>query len=336
MPTATDPDISALLDRLRTGDRRALARAITLVESSKLDDVARAHQLLDAVLPLTGRARRIGISGPPGAGKSTFIEALGLHVTGLGLSLAVLAIDPSSTRSGGSILGDKTRMADLVQAPAAYIRPSPSRGALGGVAERTREAMLVCEAAGFDVVFVETVGVGQSETALAAMVDLFTLILSPGGGDELQGIKRGIVELAELVIVNKADGDLLGPAQHLAAEYMSALSLLRPLSPAWRAEVALCSALRREGIPEAWAIMERHRAALAATGELERRRRAQSKGWLWRQVTEAVQAAIQTDDATQALAASLEREVEAGTLSTAAAAHRLIEAFRAGSSRARA
>ncbi|MBM3511392.1 MAG: methylmalonyl Co-A mutase-associated GTPase MeaB [Alphaproteobacteria bacterium] len=322
------PSEDDLLHALAAGDRRALARAITLVESRRPEDIRRAHALLDAVLPKTGRARRIGVSGPPGAGKSTLIEALGLHVTGLGLKLAVLAVDPSSTRSGGSILGDKTRMAELAQAPLAYIRPSPSRGALGGVAERTREAMLLCEAAGFDVVIVETVGVGQSEVAVADMVDLFALILAPGGGDELQGIKRGIVELAELVIVNKADGDLIGTAQHLAAEYVAALSLLRPLSPAWKPEVVLCSALAREGIAEVWATMERQRAALEGAGELARRRRGQARDWLWRQVSEGVVAALRADAGTRALAQALEAQVEAGTLSTAAAADRLIAAFR--------
>ena len=310
------------------GDRRALARAITLVESSNPDDVRRAGEMVSALLHQTGGAVRLGITGPPGAGKSTFIEAFGLHLVAEGLRVAVLAVDPSSTRSGGSILGDKTRMPDLAREPAAYIRPSPSRGTLGGIARRTRETMLLCEAAGYDVVIVETVGVGQSETAVSDMVDMFVLILSPGGGDELQGLKRGVVELAELVVVNKADGDLAGPAKRLAAEYQNALSLLRPATTAWRAEVALCSALERAGIGEIWQIIQRHQTALGDVGEIASRRQLQARNWLWRDVNEGILEQLRDDPETRALAAELEEQVAANLLVPAQAATRLIQAFR--------
>ena len=311
-----------------SGDRRTLARAITLVESFRKDDIERAARLMSALLPVDGEASRIGITGPPGAGKSTFIEAFGLHLAAHGQTVAVLAVDPSSSRSGGSILGDKTRMAELARHPKAYIRPSPARGTLGGTARRTREAMLLCEAAGYDTVIVETVGVGQSETAVAEMVDLFALVLAPGGGDELQGLKRGVVELAELLIVNKTDGDLAPAAGRLAAEYRNALSLLRPLSPAWSAEVLTCSALERRGIEAVRQAVVRHRDALGASGELAARRRAQARSWLWREVNEGLVEQLRDDPATRALAARLETEVAADRLATAEAAARLIAAFR--------
>ncbi len=318
-----------LAEAVANGDRRALARAITLVESLKQDDIRRSADLISALLPGTGKAVRIGITGPPGAGKSTFIEAFGLHLAELDQTVAVLAVDPSSSRSGGAILGDKTRMADLARHPNAYIRPSPSRGTLGGTARRTREAMLLCEAAGYDIVIVETVGVGQSETAVAEMVDLFALILAPGGGDELQGLKRGVVELAELLIVTKADGDLVGAAGRLAAEYRNALSLLRPLSPAWAPEVLMCSALERRGVDEIWQAVGRHRDALTGSGELAARRRNQARSWLWREVNESIVEQLGNDPATKALAATLEEQVAADRLAPTAAATRLIAAFRA-------
>ena len=317
-----------LLAGVLAGDRRALARAITLIESAKPDDLRRAAILVSSILPETGKAVRIGITGAPGAGKSTFIEAFGLHLAEHDQSVAVLAVDPSSSRSGGSILGDKTRMADLARHPKAYIRPSPSRGTLGGTSRRTREAMLLCEAAGYDVVIVETVGVGQSETAVAEMVDLFALILAPGAGDELQGLKRGVVELAELLIVNKADGDLKGAAGRLAAEYQNALSLLRPLSPVWTAEVLMCSALERSCIEEIWYAVGRHRSALNDSGELETRRRDQARSWLWREVNESITENLRDDPATQTLAATLEKQVITNELAPAEAAARLIAAFR--------
>ncbi|WP_052121509.1 methylmalonyl Co-A mutase-associated GTPase MeaB, partial [Inquilinus limosus] len=247
----TAETIEGIAARIRDGDRRALARAITLVESRRADHRERAEALLEALAPAAGGAVRIGISGPPGVGKSTFIESLGLHLTGQGHRVAVLAVDPSSQRSGGSILGDKTRMELLTRDPAAFIRPSPAGSTLGGVARRTRETLLLCEAAGHDVVIVETVGVGQSETAVAQMVDVFLLLLLPGAGDELQGIKRGIVEVADILVVNKADGDRKGAANHAAAEYRHALALLRGTG-GWTPPVLQCSALENRGIDAVW------------------------------------------------------------------------------------
>src|SRR6478609_2732879 len=248
--------MTALADAVRAGDRRSLARAITLVESTRPDHREETAALLDELMPATGGATRVGISGAPGAGKSTFIEALGLHLVDDGRRVAVLAVDPSSARGGGSILGDKTRMEQLSRSPHAFIRPSPSKGTLGGVARRTREALLVCEAAGFDVVLVETVGVGQSEVAVAGLVDLFLLLLAPGAGDELQGVKRGIVELADLIVVNKADGDLVDLARHTAADYAHALHLVRSSDANAMDRVRTCSALLGEGIDELWTTIE--------------------------------------------------------------------------------
>ncbi|MGH7002408.1 MAG: methylmalonyl Co-A mutase-associated GTPase MeaB, partial [Alphaproteobacteria bacterium] len=273
--------IAALASGVHGGDRRALARAITLVESTRADHRAEANTLLAALLPHSGKSIRIGITGVPGVGKSTFIETLGLHVIDRGHRIAVLAIDPSSKRGGGSILGDKTRMEMLARNEAAFIRPSPAGTTLGGVARRTREAMLVAEAAGFDVILVETVGVGQSETAVADMVDMFVLLLAPAGGDELQGIKRGIIELADLVLVNKADGDLLAAAKRARADYQAALHLLRPASPAWTPEVLTCSALHEQGIEAVWQAIARQRQALEQAGELAARRARQAYRWLW-------------------------------------------------------
>jgi len=248
---ASDAD-EHLAAAVEAGDRRALARAITLVESTRADHRLRAEALLERLMPATGRAMRLGISGVPGVGKSSFIEAFGLHLIAAGHKVAVLAVDPSSKRGGGSILGDKTRMEKLSVESDAFIRPSPAGTTLGGVARRTRDALLVAEAAGFDVVIVETVGVGQSETAVADLTDMFILLLQPGGGDELQGIKRGIVELADLVIVNKADGELVAAANRAASDYRRALHLLRPVSPHWSVPVLLCSALTGAGVPEVW------------------------------------------------------------------------------------
>jgi len=316
-----------LADAVLAGDRRALARAITLIESTRADHRQRAAALLARLLPASGKAVRLGISGVPGVGKSTFIEAFGQHLIGLGHRVAVLAVDPSSKRSGGSILGDKTRMEDLARNAQAFIRPSPTGGGLGGVARRTREAMLTCEAAGFDVVLVETVGVGQSETAVADMVDMFVLLLLPGGGDELQGMKRGIVELADLLLVNKADGELAPAARRIATDYRSALTLLRPPSPAWTPEVALCSALTGQGIAEAWQTVERYMAALGARGEIAARRARQARDWMWNEVSESLLAALKADPGTARRAARLEARVAAGEITPTAAAQALLEAF---------
>jgi LAO/AO transport system kinase len=276
----------ALADGVRSGDRRALAQAITLVESSRPDHRDEALALLDRLLPHTGDSLRVGLSGAPGAGKSTLIEALGVHAIGSGHRVAVLAVDPSSTRSGGSILGDKTRMADLGRRPEAYIRPTPTGGTLGGVAPRTGEALLLCEAAGFDVVLIETVGVGQSEVAVADLVDLFVLIAAPGGGDELQGIKRGIMELADLIVVNKADGDLLVPARRAAADLRNAVHLLRPKRPGWTIEVLLASGIDGSGVGEIWELIEASASELAASGLLATLRGEQAVASMWNTVHE--------------------------------------------------
>ena len=261
--------IDLLAERILAGDRRALARAITLIESRRSEHQEQAAQLLGRLLPATGQAVRLGISGTPGAGKSTFIEAFGAHLIEQGHRVAVLAVDPTSRRSGGSILGDKTRMQRLAQAQAAFVRPSPAGDSLGGVARRTREAGLVCEAAGFDVVLIETVGVGQNETAVADMVDCFVLLLAPGAGDELQGIKRGVIELADLVLINKADGELRAAARRAQADYKAALALLRPGTAGWAPEVLTCSALEGTGIAEVWQAVRRHRRTLEAGEGIE-------------------------------------------------------------------
>ena len=318
--------MSELARQVIDGDRRALARAITLVESTRADHRADAEALLAEVLPHAGDAVRVGISGAPGAGKSTFIEALGTHLVEHDHRVAVLAVDPSSTRSGGSILGDKTRMEQLTRSPAAFVRPSPTGGTLGGVARRTREAMLLCEAAGFDVVLVETVGVGQSEVKVAAMVDLFLVLVAPGGGDELQGLKRGIMELADLVVVNKADGALAETAAHTAADYGAALHLVRPRLAGWTPRVLTCSALTGAGIPEVWEAVAEFRAAVAA--ELPGVRAAQNRDWMWSEVTDSLLEALAADPATAELAQRLEAQVAAGTTTPAAAARTIVAAHR--------
>ena len=312
---------------VRAGDRRALARAITRVESTKPEHQDEAQALLAALLPHTGEATRIGISGSPGVGKSTFIEAFGLHLIKQGHRVAVLAVDPSSPRSGGSILGDKTRMEELARNPNAYIRPSPTAGTLGGVARRTREAGLVCEAAGFDVVLVETVGVGQSETAVADMVDLFMLILPPAGGDELQGLKKGIVELAHLVIVNKADGDLEAAAGRAVADYHAALHFLRPAAAGWTPPVLKVSALERRGMDEVWKAIERFKTTLGAA-RLKANRAAQAKAWMWREIEEGLLGLLRQNPAVARQLPELEKKVLQGLLTPAAAARTILDAFK--------
>ena len=327
--------LETLAQRVLKGDRRALARAITLIESRRPEHQEQAQDLLAQLLPHTGNAIRLGISGTPGAGKSTLIEALGRRVIGEGHKIAVLAVDPSSQRSGGSILGDKTRMQILSQAPEAFIRPSPTGGTLGGVARRTREAALTCEAAGYGVIVIETVGVGQSETTVAEMVDCFALLLAPGGGDELQGIKRGIIELADLVLVNKADGDLAAAAQRAQADYQAALHLLRPATPAWTPQVLACSALHDQGIEEVWQAVQRHRKALEQVGELAAKRARQARSWLWAEIQAGVVEGLQADPASRQQIRDLEREVEAGALLPPQAARRLVQRFLAGPARRR-
>ncbi|MBM3538235.1 MAG: methylmalonyl Co-A mutase-associated GTPase MeaB [Alphaproteobacteria bacterium] len=313
---------------LLAGDRRALARAITLIESTRGDHRAEAETLLAHLLPRTGKAVRIGISGAPGVGKSTFIESFGLFLLERGHRLAVLAVDPSSPLSGGSILGDKTRMQELSRDERAFIRPSPTAGTLGGVARRTREAGLACEAAGFDVVVMETVGVGQSETAVADMVDLFVLLLPPAGGDELQGLKKGIVELADLIVVNKADGDLEPAANRAVAEYLAAVHMLRPANAGWMTPVLKVSSLYRRGLDQVWTEINRFRATLGAARLSEKRAR-QARAWMWHEIEEGLIAALRGHPEVAKRLDELEARVAAGALTPTAAARAILEDFRA-------
>ncbi len=318
-----EPTDQELLDGLRAGRPRALAKAITLVESTRRDHQARAARLLEAILPYTGRSVRLGVTGAPGSGKSTFIEAFGLHLIERGHRLAVLAVDPSSSLSGGSLLGDKTRMEQLSRHPDAFIRGSPSGGSLGGVAEKTREALLVCEAAGFDVVLVETVGVGQSETAVAGMVDLFVLLQLPHAGDELQAMKRGIVELADVIIVHKADLD--PRAAELAKQQIeSALSLLRGTSPSWRPPVLLVSSAARTGIDRFWGEVERYREVMTASGEFDEKRKRQAIDWMWALIDGGLRQRFRQHPGVRHDLDAVRRAVAAGEMTPAAAAQRLL------------
>ena len=288
-------DTDTLADRLKTGDRAALARAITLVESRKSEHQETAQALLENILPETGKAVRLGITGVPGVGKSTVIDQLGINLIDQGHRVAVLAVDPSSTRTGGSILGDKTRMARLSVSENAFIRPSPSAGTLGGVAAKTREAMLLCEAAGYDVIIVETVGTGQSETAVSDMVDFFAVLMLPGGGDELQGIKKGVIEIADLIAVNKADGDNVKKAENAAAEYSAALHILTPASPDWTPAVVTISGLNNRGLDLLWDRVIEHRTITSGTNALETKRRAQSVRWMWSMIDDSLRQRLQAD-----------------------------------------
>jgi LAO/AO transport system kinase len=306
--------IASLAAGIRAGDRAMLARAITLIESKRADHRAQAHRLVQELLPLTGKAVRLGITGAPGAGKSTSIDALGTFLTGQSHKVAVLAVDPSSTRTGGSILGDKTRMARLASDPQAFVRPSPSSGTLGGVAAKTRETMLVCEAAGYDVMIVETVGIGQSETAVADMTDFFLVIMLPGAGDELQGLKKGIVELADMIAVNKADGDNIERAKLAAADYRAALNILQPQSPTWSPPVITYSALTGKGINDLWGKVIEHKQKMTASGELAERRRGQQVKWMWTMLEERLTARLRGDPAVRAKLRQAEAAVAAGKL----------------------
>lgn len=310
------------------GDRAVLGRAITLIESRRSDHRQRAHELLEKLLPATGRARRVGVTGVPGVGKSTFLESLGMRLVEGGQRVAVLAIDPSSAVSGGSILGDKTRMAQLATNSRAFVRPSPTGGSLGGVARKTREVMLLCEAAGYEVVFVETVGVGQSETLVAEMVDTVLLLLLPGAGDDLQGIKRGILEMVDLVAVNKADGDNLAAARQACSSYLSAFKFLQQRSAGWQPPVLPISGLQGEGLPELWDKVVEHREHLVTSGELESRRREQRRQWLWSVVEEDLLNAFRRHPRVAEHLLEMEKGVVEGTLHPSAAAARLLAAFR--------
>ena len=305
---------SDLVRGIRAGDRATLARAITLIESKRGDHRKTAHHLVQELLPLTGKAVRLGITGAPGAGKSTTIDVLGTYLTGKGHKVAVLAVDPSSTRTGGSILGDKTRMAQLAVDPHAFVRPSPSSGTLGGVAAKTRETMLVCEAAGYDVVMVETVGIGQSETAVADMTDFFLVLMLPGAGDELQGLKKGIVELADMIAVNKSDGDNIERARRAAADYRAALNILTPQSSTWSPPVITYSALTQNGIDELWTQVLAHKNKMTGSGELETRRREQQVKWMWTMLEGRLTARLRSDASVRAKLRQAETQVAAGKL----------------------
>ncbi|MCP3672302.1 MAG: methylmalonyl Co-A mutase-associated GTPase MeaB [Gammaproteobacteria bacterium] len=320
-------DSESLVAEVLAGKRRAMSRAITLVESSREDHRAEAVSMLEGLAPAAGNSIRIGISGVPGVGKSTFIEAIGNHIADQGHRVAVLAVDPSSAITGGSILGDKTRMETLSRRDDVFIRPSPTGGTLGGVTRRTRESMLICEAAGFDVVLVETVGVGQSETAVADMTDMFLLMLLPGAGDELQGIKRGIMELADMIIVNKADGDLAVTARHSASDYLSALKLLHPRTRNWQVPVKTCSALEGLGVDEIWNTVEEYRATITSSGELAERRSLQARTWMWSEISESLITALRSDPVASDRIELLEQAVIEGRLPPTLAASELIDIF---------
>jgi LAO/AO transport system kinase len=324
---ASFPDVTALARKLRAGDRASLARAITLVESKRADHQQAAHRLVQELLPDTGKAVRVGITGSPGVGKSTTIDALGTSLTARGRKVAVLAVDPSSTRTGGSILGDKTRMARLANDENAFIRPSPAAGTLGGVAAKTRETMLICEAAGFDVILVETVGIGQSETAVADMTDFFLVLMLPGAGDELQGIKKGVVELADMIAVNKADGDNIKRARTAAGEYRAALHILTPRSPAWAPPVVTYSALTGDGIEALWREVLAHRQKLSATGEFAARRREQQVKWMWAMLEDRFHLRLKTDAKLKARLPAIEKAVADGTLAPALAVEEIAKAL---------
>ena len=311
-PPATN--VSTLARAIRDGDRAVLARAITQIESKRADHRATAHLLVQELLPSTGKAVRLGITGAPGAGKSTTIDALGHYLTGKGHKVAVLAVDPSSSRTGGSILGDKTRMSRLAIDPNAFIRPSPSSGTLGGVAAKTRETMLLCEAAGYDVLIIETVGVGQSETTVADMTDFFLVLMVAGAGDELQGIKKGIVELADMIAVNKADGDNIARANMAAADYRGALHILVPRSPTWSPPVTTFSALTGNGIAGLWGEVLSHKDKMTASGELAERRREQQVKWMWTMLEERLTARLRNDPAVRAKVKQAKTAVAAGRL----------------------
>ncbi|MFQ5558678.1 MAG: methylmalonyl Co-A mutase-associated GTPase MeaB [Acidimicrobiales bacterium] len=319
-----DVDVDRLAAGVREGDHTALGRAVTLVESSLTDHRVDAERLLRELLPDAGGAHRVGITGVPGVGKSTFIDALGARLVGSGHRVAVLAVDPTSSRTGGSILGDKTRMPTLAADPDVFVRPSPSAGTLGGVTRSTREAIVVLEAAGFDVVLVETMGVGQSETVVRGMVDFLVVLMLAGAGDELQGIKRGVLELADMLAVNKADGDNATRARLAAAEYRRALELTEPASPRWRPPVVTCSAIDGTGLDELWPRVEEHRRLLTASGELEQRRRCQRLAWMETLLEERLLQRLEGHPEVVARRRELEDEVRRGTLPPSAAVSELL------------
>jgi LAO/AO transport system kinase len=328
----TLPSADAFVDGVRSGDRAWLARAITLAESTRDDHQVLAGEVLERLMPFTGGAVRVGVTGVPGVGKSTFVEALGTRLTGEGRRVAVLAIDPSSARSGGSILGDKTRMSELARDARAFIRPSPSSGTLGGVAGHTHEALLLCEAGGYDVVLVETVGVGQSELAVAGLTDTFLVLMLSGAGDGLQGIKRGLMELVDVLAVNKADGDNRTPARQAASTYRSALSLLHPPDALWKPRVLTCSSTEGDGVGEVWAAILDHRAALVESGELAVKRAGQQVDWMWAAVDRGLRSSLRADPSVQQALPAIEAAVREGRLPATRAAVRLLHTYLHGGS----
>jgi LAO/AO transport system kinase len=326
MTSQNNDTVEALAKAVRDGDRAALPRAITLLESTRGDHREQAQQLLLELTPDAGNAHRVGITGVPGVGKSTAIDALGMHLIEQGHRVAVLAVDPSSTRTGGSILGDKTRMGRLAVHPDAYIRPSPTSGTLGGVAKATRETVVLLEAAGFDVILIETVGVGQSEVAVANMVDTFVLLTLARTGDQLQGIKKGVLELADIVVVNKADGNHLPDARSAAQELSSAIRLIYPRETLWRPPVLTMSAIEGTGLAELWDTVERHRQVLRDAGEFDARRRVQQVDWTWQMVRDTVLDRVLSNPEVRKIRADVERQVKAGELTPALAAQQILDA----------
>lgn len=312
---------------IRRCDRTVIGKALTLVESTRLDHRELAQQLVAALLPFTGKAQRIGITGVPGAGKSTLIDTLGSHLTGAGHQVAVLAVDPSSTRSGGSILGDKTRMEKLSIDPQAFIRPSPTSGTLGGVTRATREAMAVVEAAGFDVVLVETVGVGQSETAVANMVDCFVVLMLARTGDQLQGIKKGVLELADVIAVNKADGENATEASRAARELSDAMHLIQPPDAIWQPLALTCSGLTGDGVEQLWAEVQRHHAVMEEAGEIQARRARQQVDWMWSMVNEQLLSRLQSSEAVRQIADRVQDDVRSAQTTASLAAAKILKAF---------
>lgn len=319
-----DLNVDTYRDGILAGQRRILAKAITLVESRHPDHRKLGHRLVEQLLPYTGKAVRLGITGVPGVGKSTFIESFGIQLVDRGHQVAVLAVDPSSQRSGGSILADKTRMEQLSKSERAFIRPSPSGGTLGGVARMTRETLLLCEAAGFDVVIVETVGVGQSETAVAGMVDFFLILMLSGAGDEYQGIKKGILELADAVAVNKADGDNMARAETARVQLETALHLLQPASADWTPPVVTCSALTGAGLASLWQTVQEHRRRLLKTGELQARRKAQALEWMWSLIREGLTDRFHRHPAVAQALGDIVNQVRQGELLATTAARELL------------
>lgn len=319
--------ITQFIDGIGAGDRAVLGRAITLVESNRPEHQKLAQELLLALMPETGRAHRVGITGVPGVGKSTFIEAVGMKLTEQGHRVAVLAVDPTSKRSGGSILGDKTRMNALANNPAAFIRPSPSSGTLGGVGRKTRETMFICEAAGFDLILVETVGVGQSEMTVVEMVDFFLVLMLAGAGDELQGIKRGVLEMADMLVINKADGDNIDRATQAQADFAHALHFMRPPSPNWSPPVLTCSALHEIGLEAVWDEVDRHRGFMTESGEADTRRSRQMLDWMWSMVDERLAVTLRDNPSVREIVESVEADVLADRTTPTLGALQLLKAF---------